>query len=197
MFKLFKKYNHPSPAPEKILVAQPEATQADPVKDVFEDADSLKEKIVDLGENSAEFAGNLLSFLARAKELSQGIFFTAIKKDDKDILKYLAGYAFDKEETDNIEIEFGEGFTGQVASDGKLMNISDVPDGYLSIVSGLGKSKPASVIIVPLIYNRNVVAVIELASFHRFTSDDESYFKEVASYAAGHFKKIKTKKVID
>jgi len=194
MFKLFRKYNHPTPAREKTPTAQPEIIQEPVVQNIPEDADSLKERITDLGDTPTEYSKNLLSFLAKEKELSQGIFFTAVKKDDKDVLKYLAGYAFDKEETDDIEIEFGEGFTGQVASDGKLMNISEVPDGYLSIVSGLGKAKPASVIIVPLIYVRNVVAVIELASFHRFTAQDESYFKEVASYAAGHFKKTLKKK---
>jgi len=194
MFKLFRKYNHHTPAWEKTPAAQPEIIQESVVQNKSEDADSLKERITDLGDTPTEFSKNLLSFLAKEKELSQGIFFTAVKKDDKDVLKYLAGYAFDKEETDDIEIEFGEGFTGQVASDGKLMNISEVPDGYLSIVSGLGKAKPASVIIVPLIYVRNVVAVIELASFHRFTAQDESYFKEVASYAAGHFKKTLKKK---
>jgi len=193
MFKLLRKHNHPSPAMEKSPAVQTEAVQDTIVQVIPEEADSLKEKITDLGDTALEFSKNLLSFLAKEKELSQGIFFTAIKKNDKDVLKYLAGYAFDKEDTEDIEIEFGEGFTGQVASDGKLMNISDVPDGYLSIVSGLGKAKPASVIIVPLIYLRNVIAVIELASFHRFTAQDETYFKEVASYAAGHFKKIRKK----
>lgn len=193
MFKLLKKYNHPSPVLEKTPAQQPEVIQEPVVQVTPEDADSLKEKITDLGETPIEFSKNLLSFLAKEKELSQGIFFMAVKKDDREILKFLSGYAFDKEETNDIEIEFGEGFTGQVASDGRLMNISDVPDGYLSIVSGLGKAKPASVIIVPLIYLRNVIAVIELASFHRFTEQDESYFKEVASYAAGHFKKIRKK----
>jgi|WetSurMetagenome_2_1015567.scaffolds.fasta_scaffold00129_3 GAF domain-containing protein len=194
MFKLFRKYNQPVAAMEQNQATEPENIKVAVANNNIEAADSLKERIVDLGDTPLEFSARLLSFLAKEKELSQGIFFSVIKKEDKDMLKYLAGYAFDKEDTTDIEIEFGEGFTGQVAADGKLMNISDVPDGYLSIVSGLGKAKPASVIIVPLIYNRNVVAVIELASFHRFTSDDEVYFKEVASYAAAHFKKIRTKK---
>jgi putative methionine-R-sulfoxide reductase with GAF domain len=194
MFKLFRKYNQPVVAMEQNQATEPENINVAVSNNNIEPADSLKERIVDLGDTPLEFSTRLLSFLAKEKELSQGIFFSVIKKADKDMLKYLAGYAFDKEDTTDIEIEFGEGFTGQVAVDGKLMNISDVPDDYLSVVSGLGKAKPASVVIVPLIYNRNVVAVIELASFHRFTSDDEVYFKEVASYAAAHFKKIRTKK---
>lgn len=194
MFRIFRKNNHNEGAAAGNRAS--EAVQKTGAQDdeTIEPADTLKDKIVSLGDSPVEFASNLLSFLAKEKELSQAIFFTTVTREDKNILKYLAGYAFDREDTSDIEIEFGEGFTGQAAADMKPMIISDVPEGYLSIVSGLGKSKPASVIIVPLIYNKNVIAVIELASFRQFTEEDESYFKEIASYAATHFKKIRTKR---
>ena len=194
MFRIFRKNNYnegDATGNQASETVQKTRAQDD---ETIEPADTLKDKIVSLGDSPVEFASNLLSFLAKEKELSQAIFFTTVTREDKNILKYLAGYAFDREDTSDIEIEFGEGFTGQAAADMKPMIISDVPEGYLSIVSGLGKSKPASVIIVPLIYNKNVIAVIELASFRQFTEEDESYFKEIASYAATHFKKIRTKR---
>jgi len=194
MFRIFRKYNQTDIATTDNLPSEPLQKISTKEDEIIEPADALKEKIVSLGDSPAEFSANLLSFLAKEKDLSQGIFFNTVTREGKNFLKYLAGYAFDKEDTSDIEIEFGEGFTGQAAADMKPMIISDVPEGYLSIVSGLGKAKPASVIIVPLIYNKNVVAVIELASFHSFTAEDESYFKEIASYAATHFKKIRTKR---
>jgi putative methionine-R-sulfoxide reductase with GAF domain len=194
MFKLFKKYNQTAPDRENHQITAPENKSCDQTTDTIEPVSSLKERIASLGDTPAEFSSNLLSFVAKEKEISQGIFFTAEKKGEKNVLKFLSGYAYDKEESSDIEIDFGEGFTGQVAIDGKLMIVDDVPDGYISIVSGLGKAKPASIIIFPLVHSHNVVAVIELASFHRFTTHDEEYFKEVSSYAATCFKKMHTKK---
>jgi putative methionine-R-sulfoxide reductase with GAF domain len=194
MFKLFRKYNTPAPAREEAHTPEPavryDISQIEPV----DNPASLKEKIVDLGSEPEEFSRNLLSFLAKEKEISQGMFFIATKKGEKNVLRYLSGYAYENENTEDIEIEFGEGFPGQVASDGKIMNFPEVPDGYISIVSGLGKAKPASMIIFPLIYNHHVLAVVELASFHRFNSGDEVYLKEISSYAASHLKKMRSKK---
>jgi putative methionine-R-sulfoxide reductase with GAF domain len=194
MFKLFRKYSATAPLREDTQSMEPAVSFNAPMTDQADNPASLKEKIVDLGSDPEEFSRNLLSFLAKEKEISQGIFFIAAKKGDKNVLRYLSGYAYENEKPEEIEIEFGEGFPGQVASDGKIMNISEIPDGYISIVSGLGKAKPVSMIISPLIYNHHVLGVIELASFHRFTSEDEVYLKEISSYAASHLKKMISKK---
>lgn len=73
-----------------------------------------------------------------------------------------------------------EGLPGQVAVSGDLINISDIPGDYFMIESGLGKGKPASLIIFPVKHENKVIAIIELSSFCTFTADDQSFFMEIS-----------------
>ncbi len=146
--------------------------------------DSFTGKISYQGTSIMQFSLNLLSLLAREMEISQGAFFISELKDGKPVLKFLSGYAIQSTGREDDILEFGEGFPGQVAKDGNLINISDIPEGYLCIESGLGKGSPESLIIFPVKDNEKVLAVIELASFHKFTSEDELFFCEISSAIA-------------
>jgi GAF domain-containing protein len=132
------------------------------------------------GNNLVQFTQNLFSLIARQKEISQGVFFLCDKIKSKPVLRFISGYAYQKSEESEEILKFGEGFPGQVAKDGKLMNITDIPEGYMTIESGLGKASPASLIIFPIKHNGKMLAVIELASFHKFTEEDERFFEEIS-----------------
>ena len=62
----------------------------------------------------------------------------------------------------------GDGLVGQCAYEKDRILISDVPDDYIRIGSGLGEATPMSIVVLPVIFEGEVKAVIELASFHRF-----------------------------
>lgn len=136
------------------------------------------------GKSIMQFSLRLLSLLAKEKEISQGAFFIAGLKDGKQILRFLSGYASKNPENNEDILEFGEGFPGQVAKDGKMINISNIPEGYISIESGLGNASPSSLLIFPVKDNEKVLAVIELASFHKFTTEDELFFEEISPVIA-------------
>ena len=81
------------------------------------------------------------------------------------------GY-FNVEETIGLPDDFiplpftlGEGFNGQTAKDGKALIISDIPNDLFAVNSGLGKSKPRYLYLLPIMKNDNCVALIELATF--------------------------------
>jgi GAF domain-containing protein len=131
-------------------------------------------------KNLQNLGRSILSEVARKKEISKGLIFMADKQGKNHVLKYMAGYACGEETGNQKIIEFGEGFPGQVAKDGRLMNISEIPDGYMTIESGLGKSSPASLIIFPVKHEGKTLAVVELASFHRFTKEDEDFFSSLS-----------------
>jgi len=194
MLELIRKYFHNatdnSHHKGDLAESAPELSDAKPAV-TFE---NIKDKITSTEKDIVLFARSLLSLLAKEMEISQGIFFITEKKNEKKSLKFLAGYAYENEDNQTPEIEFGEGFPGQVAVEGVPMIISDVPHGYLSIVSGLGKATPASIIIIPVINGKETIAVLELASFKRFTTEDESVLMEMSSYIAPLIKKIATKK---
>ena len=138
-----------------------------------------------------DFAKDLLWAIAKEFDASQGAFFITNKNDDGiHIIQFLAGYAYHLPESETIEFEFGEGLSGQVAKEGKLINIQTVPDGYIQILSGLGQSSPNTIIIFPLKTGDKVKAVIELASFKLFSKEDEDFLSELAAKAATFFDKF-------
>ncbi|WP_458121288.1 response regulator [Paenibacillus sp. Z6-24] len=87
---------------------------------------------------------------------------------DKMLLK--AAYAADGELCSKKEIRIGEGLTGQCAADQKPIVLDHVPQGYIPVNSGLGSSQPRSVLIYPVLFNDELLGVIELASLNTFTS---------------------------
>lgn len=115
----------------------------------------------------------LLSLLSKKLESSQAAVYKAGKADGKNIISLFASYAFVLPESQTISYEFGEGLAGQVAKEQNLVNISDVPKGYISILSGLGEAKPAHLVICPIKKEEKLVGVAEIASFKEFSKHDE------------------------
>jgi putative methionine-R-sulfoxide reductase with GAF domain len=79
-----------------------------------------------------------------------------------------------------VVYEFGEGLAGQVAKEGKSVNIRNVPEGYITVLSGLGNASPNALVIVPVWFNDQVAGVLEVASFREFSQEDQSYLQAVA-----------------
>lgn len=158
-----------------------------------QEVESFKKKIQYHGESLKKYSQKLLSSLAREKEISQGVFYIADIKEDNNILEFLSGYAYRIPEVGEVIFKFGESLPGQVAKDGKLINIADIPEEYITIESGLGKASPVSLIIFPIKNEANVIAVIELASFHEFTHEDELFFEEISPFIAGQILKCTSK----
>jgi len=106
-------------------------------------------------------------------------------------------YAYYNPEGKTTEFELGEGFAGQVAREGLPMKLSNIPENYLTIISGLGETVPASLAIIPVITSHTdpaipkVHAIIELASFSEFSDDDLDILKEMAALLAEKLEKIK------
>jgi PAS domain-containing protein len=78
----------------------------------------------------------------------------------------------------------GEGLAGQVAREGDTLHITDVPDQYATITSGLGKANPRSIIVVPLKSNEVIQGVLELASFQDFEPFEICFVEKLAESIA-------------
>ncbi len=63
----------------------------------------------------------------------------------------------------------GEGLVGQAALDRKTIAISDAPPGYIKVGSGLGDATPADILVMPVLFEDQVLGVIELASIRPFS----------------------------
>lgn len=137
-------------------------------KEMFEKKSVLLDKLsVDLDkiEQMEQFAEKALINISKVYDIMQGIFFIKDLKDN--VYRKQGAYAYFSE--DELR-EFTEevGLSGQVAANRKLLNISNIPDKYITVLSGLGKSSPANLVIFPVLHNNESVGVIELASFIKF-----------------------------
>ncbi len=97
---------------------------------------------------------------------------------DDDKLVRTAGYGVRGDADDAVRFGFGEGLVGQAALERSTILIPDVPADYIKIGSGLGEARPANVIVMPILFEDQVLGAIELASFSPFTEVHLAFFDQ-------------------
>jgi signal transduction histidine kinase/HAMP domain-containing protein/CheY-like chemotaxis protein len=113
----------------------------------------------------------ILSELAQVVNAQQGMFYILEQDENEENkkLKLFAAYAFNNDLSINREFALGEGLVGQVALEKERILLTNVPKDYIKISSGLGEASPVSVIVLPVLFETEIKAVIELASFDEFS----------------------------
>ncbi len=113
----------------------------------------------------------ILSELAQVVTAHYGAFY--ILKGDEETqtakLKLFASYAYKPTKSIPTEFSIGEGLVGQCAFEKERILLNNVPGDYIKINSSLGKTKPLNLIILPVLFENDVKAVIELASLDTFS----------------------------
>ncbi|HEY2408165.1 MAG TPA: HAMP domain-containing protein, partial [Polyangiaceae bacterium] len=126
----------------------------------------------------------LLSELAPLVGAHQGVIYQSTE-DQRDEahghLRLLAAYADDGRDGHPSSIKFGEGLIGQSSVEKRRMLITELPDDTTRIGSGLFSARPRSVIVLPVLYEGQVKAVIELASLNLYTMSHLSFLDQLTS----------------
>ncbi|BAU11455.1 multi-sensor hybrid histidine kinase [Leptolyngbya sp. NIES-3755] len=121
------------------------------------------------GERSLETVSRLmLSHLAPLVGAQHGAFYVLDAEQSPPVLKLLSSYAFQERKQLSNQFHLGEGLVGQCALEKQRILLTDVPGDYIRIRSGLGEMTPLNVIVLPVLFENEVVAVIELASIQAF-----------------------------
>jgi len=92
-----------------------------------------------------------------------------VKNSDHNNFNLCAGYAFTKEEESLQTFKPGEGLAGQAVLGKKRILVTSVPDNHIRVTSILGDSIPKNILLLPLIYEEEVIGVVELGSILKFT----------------------------
>jgi HAMP domain-containing protein/CheY-like chemotaxis protein/signal transduction histidine kinase len=121
----------------------------------------------------------LLSELAPLVNAQQGLIYVVDGEQTVPRLRKLAGYADSAQTQPSRDIEFGEGLIGQCAAQSELILLEDVPPEAVQIQSGLISAKPRSVIVLPVLFEDEVKAVIELASLDDFTESHRAFLEQL------------------
>ena len=123
------------------------------------------------GQRDLETVSQLImSELSPAVSAQHGAFFIADHEDEESgyELRLLASYGYTRRRSVANRFRPGEGLVGQAALEKKPILINDPPPDYIHISSGLGEAAPRNVIVIPVLFEEQVLAVIELASFREF-----------------------------
>src|SRR5690606_7122769 len=123
----------------------------------------------------------ILSELAQVVNAHYGAFYI-LRQTDKaapPTLSLFAGYAYKEEKNIVREFKIGEGLVGQCALEKERILLTNVPTNYIKINSGLGKAKPSNLIILPVLFENNVKAVIELASLDAFSQTHQDFLSQL------------------
>jgi putative methionine-R-sulfoxide reductase with GAF domain len=135
------------------------------------------------------FTEKLLSNMANELDIVQGLFF--IKEDKKDIYTIAGEYAYYSEEKPR-EFKTGETLSGQVAKNKKMVVVDNIPEGYITILSGLGEGSPTVLAILPLLENDETIGIIELASFKKFDEKNVRLLEFLSTSISEHLIKLKS-----
>lgn len=136
--------------------------------------------------NVEKLTEKILSNIAKEFDIVQGLFF--IKEKEKDVFNIVGKYAYFGEEEPK-SFKTGETISGQVAKNKKALILEEIPDDYITILSGLGSSSPDHVIIIPIISDNETIAIIELASFKEFKSNFIDLFEGMSDEIANTISK--------
>lgn len=147
----------------------------------------FNEILKDEPENVKMFGHNILYNLITYLQANQGALFLTEQDESKNEVMYLeriATYAYGRKKYIRQKIEVGDNLLGQCVLEKRTIYLDELPEGYPHISSGLGESTPRNVLIVPLKVREEVMAVLELASFHKIESYQISFVEKLSETLA-------------
>lgn len=134
------------------------------------------------------FLSNLLDYM----DANQGGLFIVNDEQEDNIYYELVGcVAYDRNKLLQRDFKVGEGLVGRCAYERKTIYLTEVPENYVNITSGLGTSNPRSIAIVPAIINDKVYAIMELASFHNLEKYQIEFLEKIGENIASSISTLK------
>jgi hypothetical protein len=147
----------------------------------------LNEIIRNSEQNTHELTFEATKFLTQYLKAQQGSLFLEVKNEENTDQKHLelsAAYAFDRRKFLSKRVEIGQGLVGQTYREGQTLLLTEIPQDYTYIKSGLGDATPNCLAIVPMMYNEEVQALVELASFTKFEEHQVQFLEKAGEYVA-------------
>ncbi len=129
----------------------------------------------------AAVSSMILSELAPLVSAQHGVFYsmTGPPEGGDAVLQLQAGYGYGERKRLSTSFRLGEGLVGQCAKEMKRILLTDVPEDYVRINSGLGESPPLNIIVLPILFEGSVRAVVELASFSPFSVTHQAFLDQI------------------
>ena len=152
-------------------------------------------------DNLEQLSYEIISYLVNYMKINQGgVFLLNESKNGEKYFEMMASVAFDRRKYADKTINWGEGLIGRCGLEKETIFITDVPNDYIHITSGLGEANPGTILLVPLKTNDELFGVIELASFQILENFEielvEKSAESIASTIATVKNNIQTNKLL-
>ena len=129
-----------------------------------------------------------------------GVFIVNNENSDDVFIELIASYAYNRKKFVEKRIELGVNLIGRCILEKETIYMTKLPKNYLTIESGLGDARPKSLLIVPLIFNKEVFGVLEIASFYRLKPYEIDLVQKISERVASTISNLKvnirTKKLL-
>ena len=151
-------------------------------------AEILRKDNDDMEKLSFSIISSLVKYLGANQA---GFFLLNDDEEEKRYFELTACYAFERKKFFKKEIAWAEGLIGMCALEMDYIFMTDVPEDYVNITSGLGDGNPKCLLLVPLVVNDEIHGVIEIASFQVFENYKIEFVKKLAESIASTISSVK------
>lgn len=143
-------------------------------------------------DNLEELSYNLISNLVKYIDANQGALLIIEDEDEADKhLRMTACYAYERRKFADKRIEWGEGIAGAAILEQETIYMTDVPETYVHVTSGLGEATPTCLVVVPLKFNDEVHGVLEIGAFHNIDKHIVEFIEKVAESVGSTISNVK------
>ncbi|WP_328752655.1 HAMP domain-containing protein [Streptomyces sp. NBC_00285] len=108
-----------------------------------------------------------------------GAFYLAEDAERGPELRLVGSYGCPDDEDRPTRIPVGRSLVGQAARNRRPVTVEELPEGYVTISSGLGQAVPNALVVLPIVAEEQVLGVIELASVSRFTQIHQDFLAQL------------------
>jgi len=151
-------------------------------------SDILRRNVEDVKELSYHIVRNMVEYL----HSNQSALFVYNDDDKENVyLELVAAIAYDRRKYFTKKIKIGDGIVGMVALEKETVYLTNIPQNYMEITSGLGSSNPTVLLVVPLKIEDKIFGVIEIASFNTFEPHEIEFVEKISESIAATINNVK------
>lgn len=153
-------------------------------------------KFVDIlrssNDNISTLGDKIISALVHYTGSNQGGLYILNDEDPNNkYLELISLFAFNTKKFENQKIRLGEGILGQTFLEKETTLLTEIPEEYVRITSGLGDANPKALLIVPLKVDKDVYGIVELASFKQYQPHEIAFVEKLAETIASTLASVK------
>ncbi len=159
------------------------ATKENAIKDWIKSGQAQLNQQVSGEQNLIALAEKVITFLTTYLKAQVGVFYLVEEQktdvENATFLKLVASYAYTQRKGMNNQFQMGEGLVGQAAMEKQKILVTDIPEDYIYIQSGLGEAVPKNIVVFPFMYESSVKGVIEIGAFEEISAIQLDWLEQV------------------